>query len=128
MFEPYDWSDKTTLIVEDDESSVYFFREILAETKTKLLITNNGKDAIEICENNSDIDMILMDIEILGINGLECTKKIKERFPQIPIIAQTAYAFDDDKKKALECGCDDYLTKPIDQAELLQKMDALFNN
>jgi len=72
---------------------------------------------------NPDISLVLMDIRLPDISGLDVTKKMKEARPTLPIIAQTAYALKSDKKKSLEAGCDDYISKPINYQELLRIID-----
>jgi len=79
-----------------------------------------GLDAVRICEENSEIDIVLMDLKLPLMTGIEATKKIKKIRPELPIIAQTAYAFSEDKKVALQAGCDGFITKPIDNNVLLE--------
>jgi CheY-like chemotaxis protein len=69
-----------------------------------------------------------MDIKMPFMNGLDATRKIKQHFPHLPVIAQTAYAMNEDKVKASEAGCDDYITKPIKKAELLALIDKYRNH
>ena len=116
---------KTILIVEDDETSFYFLTVLLKKRNYEILHANCGETAVEICQSRADIDLVLMDIKMIGMNGLEATKKIKAMRPELPVIAQTAYAFSTDKEMILNAGCDDYITKPIRKQELLKKMDKL---
>jgi len=74
-----------------------------------------GKEDVDICEENENIDLILMDIRMPVMDGYTATKKIKKIRPKIPIIAQTAYSTEEDIKKALDAGCDDFVSKPVDQ-------------
>jgi CheY-like chemotaxis protein len=80
-------------------------------------------EAVEICRNQPDIQMVFMDIKMPFMNGLDATKKIKEINPDLPVIAQTAYAMNEDKSKAFEAGCDGYISKPIKKAELIAFID-----
>ncbi len=73
----------------------------------------NGLDAVNICKNRRDIDIILMDIKMPVMDGIEATRQIKIMKPEIPVIAITAYAYDTDKKRLLESGFDEYLPKPL---------------
>ena len=116
---------KTILIVEDDETSYYFLQVLLKKRNYEILYANCGETAVEICQSRADIDLVLMDIKMIGMNGLEATKKIKTLRPELPVIAQTAYAFSTDKEMILNAGCDDYITKPIHKQELFKKMDKL---
>ena len=77
---------------------------------------------MDILNNNPDTAIILMDIRLPGINGLDLTTKVREQWKNIPIIAQTAYALPGDKENCINAGCDDYIEKPIDRNNLLQKM------
>lgn len=113
-------SEMTILIVDDDEISSLFLNEIIKEKKLTTIHANNGEEAINIVNNNPDIDIILMDIKMPKIDGLEATKIIKAKHPFIPIIAQTAFAQTNNKKEALEAGCNDYISKPIIKEILLE--------
>ncbi len=112
------------LIVEDDETSEMILSIFMNKYCREELTTRNGLQAIEICKNNPDIDLILMDIQLLGINGYEATKQIRLFNSEVIIIAQTAYMLKGDKEKALQAGCNDYISKPIEHnllEEVIQK-------
>jgi PAS domain S-box-containing protein len=113
------WADKQVLIVEDNNSSFLLLNSYLSQTKIKVLHTVNGTEAVSICKSNRDINLVLMDIQLPGINGYEATKQIKSFNNEMVIIAQTAYAMAGDEKKARDAGCDDYISKPIDKEKLL---------
>lgn len=115
----YNWYDKTILIVEDERSSFLFLKAVLAKTNVKILWKTDGKDAVEICKNEN-IDLVLMDIHLPGINGFDATRQIKKMNKNLPVIAQTAYALIGEKEKCLNAGCDGYISKPIETLELLQ--------
>ena len=85
-----------------------------------MLHARTAKRAIELIRKNQKIDLVLMDIQLLGMNGYEATKKIKEINPLLPVIAQTAGAMEEDRKKCIDSGCDDYISKPIDKIVLLE--------
>jgi CheY-like chemotaxis protein len=119
----YDWSGKTILIVEDDISSTFFLKEVLSCTRAKLKIVDNGQSAIFECDNNGEIDLILMDIQLPVLNGYKTTIEIKKSSPSIPIIAQTAYALIDERQRCFDAGCDDYIAKPIEPLNLLEIMN-----
>jgi CheY-like chemotaxis protein len=91
-----------------------------------ILRAENGRIAVDLCLNNPNIDMVLMDLLMPVMNGYEATRQIKAQRPELPIIAQTAYAMADDRRKALEAGCDDFIAKPIGKEELLRKVDCFF--
>ncbi len=108
------------LIVEDDEASFIYLKTVLDLGKMKWLHAYNGLQAIEMCRENPKIGLVLMDIKLPGINGLEVTRKIKAFRLDLPVIAQTAHAFASDKMAAVEAGCDDFISKPIPKNDLLK--------
>jgi signal transduction histidine kinase/ActR/RegA family two-component response regulator len=124
----YNWQDKTILIVEDDTNSMHFLVEILRKTNAKVVHVPSGDKAIEACLNNPLPDIIIMDIQLQGMDGLEATKQIKKINPAIPVIAQTAYAMAGDKDRITQAGCDDYIPKPIDYKILLPKINSYLKN
>lgn len=111
--------DKTILIVEDDEFNALLLKEIIKPIYTTFVHVTNGQDAIDYLCQNDTIEIILMDMSMPIMDGYMATKQIKHLFPNIPIIAQTANAVMGDREKALEAGCDEYISKPIKPAELL---------
>ncbi|NJK87779.1 MAG: response regulator [Bacteroidales bacterium] len=111
-------STKTILIVEDDMYNAKYLQEILKNTVSDLITVNTGKEAINIIKNKK-IDIILMDVRLPDITGYEATRIILQYDPNIKIIAQTAYAANDERQKALDAGCVDYISKPT-------KLDQLF--
>ena len=121
----YNWDGKTILIVEDDISSIFYLKEILKDSGVDLLFAEDGKKAISVFKDHSEINLILMDIQLPVLNGYETTRKIKSLNPNLPVIAQTAYAMPEEKIKCLEAGCNDYLAKPLDPKILLQKISVL---
>ena len=123
IFKDYTWDKKKILIVEDDISSTYFLKEVLEDTGVSLEYATDGLTALKICEEDKTISLVLMDIQIPFLNGFETTTRIKAIRPDITIIAQTAYAFIDDREKCLQAGCDDYISKPTDPIELLEKLN-----
>jgi PAS domain S-box-containing protein len=115
-----DQSGKTFLIVEDDFASFQFLEKVLTQEKIKIVHTINGEDAVRIARENNSLSIILMDIKIPGISGIEATRRIREFNKTIPIIAQTAYAFSSDKELVIEAGCNDYIAKPINRNDLMK--------
>ena len=117
---PLDLYGKTIMVVEDDEPSRLYMEEMLKPTNAKVITAENGEVAWKRILKDHSISMILMDIKLPDYNGLELTGKIKKRYPHIPVIAQTAYAMNKDKQKALIKGCDDYISKPIEERRLFE--------
>lgn len=114
------------LIVDDNESNIKFLRVILSKTGYNVLEANNGKDAIEIAIKENP-DLILMDIMMPGLDGFESLKILKslDNIKNIPVIAITALAMKGDKEKILDAGFIDYISKPVDYKELLEKIKRL---
>ena len=108
----------TILVTEDDETSYMLIEEIIKDNRINLLRAENGKEAIEQVKNTPDINLVLMDIKMPDMNGYEATRKIKELRPELPVIAQTAFASNEDRQKAIEAGCSEYFPKPISSNEL----------
>lgn len=114
------------LIIEDDEVSQIFLTEIVESISREILITSRGLKGIEYCKNHSDIDLILMDIKLPDLDGYEATKQIRLTNKNVIIIAQTANAMNADRNKAINAGCNDYVSKPISKGELLKKISQYF--
>jgi PAS domain S-box-containing protein len=109
------WSDKTILVTEDEETNYYYLEELLAPTKAKIIHAKDGKQAVELFLKNPTIDLVIMDIKMPVMDGFEATKIIKSNKSSIHIIAQTAYAMANDRTKAIKAGFDSYISKPIDK-------------
>jgi len=110
---------KTILHIEDDDLTLTVTRLFL-EDLYEVEQAKTSKEAMKIIKKGN-IDLILMDIALLsGKNGLELTQELKasKKYSQMPIIIVTSYAFDKDRKRSLEAGCDDFLTKPFPKANL----------
>lgn len=107
------------LIVEDDEASQCLISIIVKKFARKIIIVSSGFEAVEACKNNPDIDMIFMDIQIPIINGYEATRQIRQFNKDVVIIAQTAFALAGDREKAINTGCNDYISKPILERDLI---------
>lgn len=122
-----DFSGKNILIAEDEEANFQYLRLLLTHAGANVLHAKNGQEAVDMCQKNDHIDMVLMDMKMPKMDGYEATKSIKGFAPHIPIIAQTAYALVHDSKLALEAGCDDYISKPISRVLIMEKIAKFFN-
>ncbi len=120
-----EWKGIKILIVEDVESSMMFFKSAFKLTGATILIAVNGEQAIEIVKNNTNIDVILMDINMPKMNGLEAATIIKTINPNISIIAQTAYVLKHTEEESLNAGCDVFLKKPISLITLISTINDL---
>lgn len=114
-----DFSGMNILIAEDDYTNFEFLKKALERTGANLIHACDGKEAIELFSENKKIDLILMDIMMPEMNGFDATSEIKKIKNEVPIIAQTALAMEGDDKRALEAGCDAYISKPIRINELI---------
>lgn len=125
--EPLSFTGHTILIVEDDEINFVYLSEIFSNTSAKIIRAYTGREAIEICNENDEISFVLMDIKLPEIDGYEATKEIKKIRPQLPIIAQTAYALPHDERKAYSVGCDGYIAKPVYKKNLIAILSKVLN-
>jgi PAS domain S-box-containing protein len=123
----YNFPGKTILIVEDDIYNAAYLKEILMNAGFKIMHTFYGREAIEL-SLSAPIDMVLMDINLPDMNGYEATRQIKQRRPGLKIIAQTAYAAPEDKQKAFDAGCNDYISKPLKRNLLLAMLGKQLNS
>ena len=107
------WHDKKILIAEDVEINFMLLAEALKPTKARIFRVENGRDAVEFCKNN-DLDLVLMDIYMPIMDGIEATRLIRNFKPDLPIVAQTAVGTQEDIDNIMLAGCNDYMLKPID--------------
>lgn len=118
-----DLQNHTLLIAEDDEDSMIMITTLLKSTNAKLLCASNGQEAVSIFEQNMDIEMVLMDIKMPVMDGLQATRIIKSRNPALPVIALTAYAMAKEKAGIKDAGCDTIVTKPINKTVLFNAIN-----
>ncbi len=119
-------SNGTVLIVEDDISSLVYFKKVLQGLNIPIIEATNGKEGISLFSENPDISVVLLDIQLPGVSGFDIFKEMKKIKPKIPIIAQTAFAMAGDKEKCLALGFDDYIAKPIKKEVLIKKLEKFF--
>ncbi len=110
----HNWKDKVILVAEDVPTNFLLVKKSLRKTEVNLIWAKNGQEAVDECKKDQQIDLVLMDIRMPVMNGLEATRQIKPLRKDLPIIAQTAYAMDSDRNRSLDAGCNDYISKPID--------------
>ena len=114
------FNNEHILIAEDDDINYEYIKEIFRHYQVRISRTISGKDTLEKALTSSDIDLILMDIQLPELDGWEITKILRKHNINIPIIAQTAYAFESDKQKSLLAGCNAFIAKPIKSSELIE--------
>lgn len=118
-----DWKGKSILIAEDDDLNFRLVSEALRRTNIEIIRAKDGNETIALFNKHSDrIDLVLMDIRMPEVDGYECTRIIKEKAPKMPVIAQTAYAMSGERQQSIHAGCDDYISKPMNMADLIGKM------
>lgn len=122
LISPVDWSSKKCLLVDDNKDVLIYLNRILLDTGIIILASRSGPEAVDLVRKNPDIDVILLDMQMPEMNGIEATKEIRKIMKDVPIIAQTAFIFEDDKDIILEAGCDACLIKPIRKDQLLTVM------
>jgi signal transduction histidine kinase len=110
------------LIAEDDQPSYLLLKEIFERKNINTFHVQNGRDAVRMFESNSDINLVIMDIKLPIMNGLQATQEIKKIRSDVPVIAQSAFVTENDIQNAIEAGCSDYITKPIRLNDLLNKI------
>jgi CheY-like chemotaxis protein len=122
------WSNKVCLLVDDNKDVLLYLNRVLSDTGIKTLTARSGTEALEIVKNTPVIDVVLLDMQMPEMNGIEATKEIRKIRKDIPIIAQTAFIFEDDKDIILEAGCDACLIKPIRKDHLLTVMSSFLKS
>lgn len=111
---------KSVIVAEDDDLNYLFINLVLEQESITVIRAENGQEAVDIFQQHPEIHLILMDIKMPVMDGIEATRRIKAINPDIIIIALTAYALLGDKEKTIEAGCDYYLSKPIEKISLLK--------
>jgi signal transduction histidine kinase/CheY-like chemotaxis protein len=114
------------LVTEDDNISRMLILKVIEEFGNKILTAQTGVEAVEICRNNPDLDLILMDIQMPLMNGYEATKEIRKFNKEVIILAQTAFALEGDRAKTIAVGCNGYISKPIKKEELSNLLQYYF--
>jgi PAS domain S-box-containing protein len=122
----YRWANKKILIAEDETLNWFFIKEMLSKTGAEILRAKNGIEVVDKARILQP-DVILMDLKMPGISGIEATRKIRVFNPEVPIIAQTAYVMAEEKDQSLEAGCNHFVTKPLDRTVVMEIIDGCFN-
>ena len=119
----YNWKGKTILLVEDDPASYEYMKEVIEPAGARLIIKETGKEGLKALADIKTPDLILMDIRLPDISGLEIIRQIRKTNKEIPIIAQTAHAMGEDRQTCLKAGASDYLSKPVALKDLMAIID-----
>ena len=123
----FDFTGKVVLVVEDNMISFKLISAVLSRVKAGVVHATNGLQAIELCGSSDHFDLVLMDMQMPEMNGLEATQKIKLIRPKLPVIATTANTFDEDEVTCRKAGCDAFLTKPLHFSKLFELMQSFFD-
>ncbi|MBA7519305.1 Sensor histidine kinase RcsC [subsurface metagenome] len=123
-----DLKNNTILIVEDDYANYSYLMRLLQKTKANILHALNGRKAVDLYLENPDINLVLMDIKMPVMNGIESLKELKKNNIQVPVIAQTAYAFSDEIRKIRAAGFSDFISKPISAKDLFVLLNKYLDN
>ncbi len=115
------------VIAEDDNANYIYLSKLLKKTQFELIHFANGKQAVDFIRDNSEVDLVLMDIRMPKMDGIEATLQIKAIRPDLPVIAQTAYAFQEERKKILSYGFNDYISKPFSSKDILDLIYKFIN-
>lgn len=116
------------LVAEDDETNYLFMERLLTKANASILRAVSGQEAVDRCAAEKNIDLVLMDINLPAMNGLDATRIIKTKNPGLPVIAVTAYTLNDDRETCLAAGCNEYIAKPVHKEELFMKISGCMNN
>ncbi len=123
----FDFSDKVVLVVEDNQISFKLIDAVLGKVKANVVHATNGLRAIELCASGTHFDLVLMDMQMPEVDGLEATRRIKLIRPELPIVATTANTYDETAPACLEAGCDAFLRKPLQFREMFEMMQSFFD-
>lgn len=121
-------SDRAILIAEDEPINFMLLQKMLEQTNYKVLWAKNGKEAVDMALVDNSISLILMDIRMPLIDGIEATKIIHTKMPGLPIVAVTAYTLSNEKAKCKEAGAIGFLSKPVRPSELIPLVESLMCN
>ncbi|NOR33444.1 MAG: response regulator [Bacteroidales bacterium] len=122
----FDFSDKVVLVVEDNQISFKLIHAVLTQVKANVVHAINGMKAIEACTSDAHFDLVLMDMQMPEVDGLEATRRIKQIRPDLPIVATTANIYHENALACKEAGCDGFLTKPLQFRKMFELMQSLF--
>ncbi len=111
------------LVAEDDSSNYLFIESFLKQVNASILWARDGLQAVDLFRNHPSIKLVLMDIRMPNMNGIEASREIRRLNSNTPLIALTAYAFTNDREKSLEAGCNEYLSKPVKLDTLIETLN-----
>ncbi|MEZ7873370.1 MAG: response regulator [Bacteroidales bacterium] len=113
------------LVAEDEDTNFLYLSALLKRFNHYVLRASNGQEAIDIVKSDSTLDLVLMDIKMPVLNGFDALKQIKIIKPELPVVAQTAYALSDDEQNIRAAGFDGYIAKPIMKNQLINILETI---
>ncbi len=117
------WKGRTVLIVEDNDDSFRLLERILTKHGITVMRAGNGRDAVDLCAARTDINLVLMDIQLPGMSGYDAARRIRAYRSDLPIVAQSGNAFDSDREASIQAGCNEFIAKPIIIGDLLKVLE-----
>lgn len=119
----YNWSGRLILVAEDETMNWFFIREMLRKTGAEIIRAKDGKEAVNLTRRKKP-DVILMDLKMPEMNGIEATRRIRSFNRKIPVIAQTAFVMAEEKEESMRVGCNHFVTKPLDRTVIMEIIDS----
>jgi len=123
----FDFSGRLLLVVEDNQISFRLISAVLSKVKMGIVHASTGRKAVEICESDQPLDLVLMDLQLPEVNGLEATRQIKRIRPELDVIATTANTFNEDEAASRAAGASAYINKPLQFKKLFELMQSFFD-
>jgi signal transduction histidine kinase/CheY-like chemotaxis protein len=120
-------SIKNILLIEDDFYSIEYLKRLFINSSYKLSVARNGKETQEFYSKLNEFDLVLLDMRLPDADGLDLVKQIKALHGDLPVIAQTAFATEEDRKNCLDAGCDDFITKPYKRNKLFSVIESFLS-
>jgi CheY-like chemotaxis protein len=124
----FDFSGRSILVVEDNLMSYKLMETVFTQVKASVTRACDGEAAIDMCAGDLHFDLVVMDLQMPGMNGIEATREIKKLRPELPVIAATANSFEDEEAACMEAGCVAYLIKPLNFRRLFEFMQELLDS
>jgi len=121
----YNWKSKRILVAEDEALNWMFIKEMLSKSGAEVIRARDGLEAVSLAMELQP-HVIMMDIKMPGMNGIEATRQIRSFDPEVPVIAQTAYVMAEEKEESMKAGCNHFVTKPLDRTEIMEIIDNCF--
>jgi CheY-like chemotaxis protein len=123
----YDFSNRVILVVEDNHISFKLISAVLSQVQATVVHATNGRQAIDLCASEKHFDMVLMDVQMPEVNGLEATREIKRMRPDLVVVATTANAYAEDELACMKAGCDAFIPKPLNFKNMFELMQSFFD-